>query len=94
MYYILVLIFEVDINITTTSLGESFKDWARLGFFGAFEGFKHVFDGLAVNEAPLYNREFFEFRDVEQEDYTWCRAIKPKATSEGKIKINLSFVIY
>ena len=54
---------------------------------------KHVFDGLAVNEAPLYNREFFEFRDVEQEDYTWCRAIKPKATSEGKIKINLSLAL-
>ncbi len=46
LYYVLVLIFEVDINITTTSLGESFKDWARLGLFGAFEGFKYVFEGL------------------------------------------------
>jgi len=58
-----------------------------------YEDNKHVFDGLAVNEAPLYNRDFFKFNDVEQEDYNWCRAIKPKATNGGKIKINLSLVL-
>ena len=47
LYYICVLIFEIDINITTTSLKESFSDWSRLGLFGAFEGFGLVFnDGI------------------------------------------------
>ena len=47
LYYLCVLIFEVDINITTTSLKESFSDWASLGLFGAFEGLGLVFnDGV------------------------------------------------
>ncbi len=47
IYYLCVLIFKIDINITTTSLSTSFKDWANLGLFGAFEGFGLVFkDGI------------------------------------------------
>lgn len=47
LYYIGVLAFKIDINITTTSLKESFTDWAQLGLFGAFEGFELVFsDGI------------------------------------------------
>ena len=47
LYYVCVLIFEMDINITTTSLKESFSDWASLGLLGAFEGLGLVFnDGV------------------------------------------------
>ena len=47
LYYICVLIFKMDVNITTTSLKDSFKDWANLGLFGAFEGLGLVFsDGV------------------------------------------------
>ena len=46
LYYLLTLIFNVDINITTTSISKTFKDWADIGFIGAFEGLGHVFDGL------------------------------------------------
>lgn len=54
---------------------------------------KKVFSGLGINGAPLYNRDFFKFSDVEQEDYTWCRGIKPEASNEGKIRINVSIVL-
>lgn len=47
LYYLCVLVFEIDVNITTTSLKEAFKDWAEIGLFGAFEGLGLVFnDGV------------------------------------------------
>lgn len=45
LYYLCVLVFEMDVNITTTSLKESFSNWAELGLFGAFEGLGLVFNG-------------------------------------------------
>ena len=45
LYYLCVLVFEIDVNITTTSLKESFSNWAELGLFGAFEGLGLVFSG-------------------------------------------------
>ena len=42
LYYLCVLIFKMPISITTTSIVDSFKDWASLGLFGAFEGFKYL----------------------------------------------------
>ena len=48
LYYILGLIFEFNFSVTSTSLGTVFKDWAELGLFGAFEGFKFAFDGKTV----------------------------------------------
>ena len=70
------------------------KDLVDKGYIKEdYEDNKYVFSGISINEAPLYNRDFFKFTSVEQEDYTWCRAIKPQATSSGKIKINLSTVL-
>ena len=42
VYYLCVLIFKMEINITTTSLKDAFRDWANLGLIGAFEGFTHI----------------------------------------------------
>ena len=43
LYYVLALIFKLDINVTQTSIGQSFTDWANVGFLGAFEGFGLLF---------------------------------------------------
>lgn len=43
LYYILALIFKLDISFTNNSLGKLFKDWANLGLFGAIEGFEIAF---------------------------------------------------
>ena len=45
LYYLCVLVFEIEVNITTTSIKESFSNWAELGLFGAFEGLGLVFSG-------------------------------------------------
>ena len=45
LYYICVLVFEMDVYITSTSLKESFSNWAELGLFGAFEGLGLIFNG-------------------------------------------------
>ena len=45
LYYLCVLIFQLDVNITITSLKDSFSDWAKLGLAGAFEGLGLVFNG-------------------------------------------------
>lgn len=43
LYYILALIFKLDISFTNNSLGKLFKDWSDLGLFGAIEGFEIAF---------------------------------------------------
>lgn len=43
LYYILALIFKLDISFTNNSLGKLFKDWTDLGLFGAIEGFEIAF---------------------------------------------------
>ncbi len=48
LYYISVLIFNFDVVITSTSLGEALKDWVNVGLIGAFEGF-----GLAFSDGVL-----------------------------------------
>ncbi|MBQ6817834.1 MAG: NCS2 family permease [Bacilli bacterium] len=46
LYYICVLIFNLDVNITKTSIGDTFKNWVDVGLFGAIEGVKSVFEGV------------------------------------------------
>lgn len=43
LYYILSLICGVDISFSSTSISETFKDWANVGLFGAIDGFKIAF---------------------------------------------------
>ena len=43
LYYILALIFKLDISFTNNSIGKLFKDWTDLGLFGAIEGFEIAF---------------------------------------------------
>lgn len=43
LYYILALICKLDISFSSNSIATLFGDWAELGLFGAFEGFKIAF---------------------------------------------------
>ena len=45
-YYLCALIFDLDVVITSTSISQTFKDWAEVGLFGAFEGFKAIGAGV------------------------------------------------
>lgn len=50
LYYIGSLIFRLPISFTSTSVGQSFSDFASTGLFGVFEGFKYMFaDGILGN---------------------------------------------
>ena len=40
--------FGLKTEITTTSIGQTFKDWVDLGLVGAFKGFKFAFDGQTI----------------------------------------------
>ena len=85
------------VDIDTPEFVESLKNIKALVEKGyikdEYQDNKYIFSGVAVNEAPLYNRNFFKFTDIEQEDYTWCGAIKPQANDEGEIYIDLSCVL-
>ena len=46
LYYVCTLIFNIDVNFTSTSISQTFKDWAEVGFLGAFDGFKSIGNGV------------------------------------------------
>ena len=46
LYYICALIFNLDINFTSTSISQTFKDWSEIGLLGAIDGFKLISDGV------------------------------------------------
>jgi AGZA family xanthine/uracil permease-like MFS transporter len=46
LYYLCTLIFNLDINFISTSISQTFKDWAEVGFLGAFDGFKSIGNGV------------------------------------------------
>ncbi len=47
---------------------------------------KIVFQGLAVNEPPLYNRDFYELADPEMAMYNFNTVSKPQKTAQGEVR--------
>ena len=43
LYYILCLVFKLEISFASASIAATFKDWAAIGFLGAIEGFEIAF---------------------------------------------------
>lgn len=51
---------------------------------------KIVFDGLATNEPPLYNRNFYTLIDAEVAMYNYDTVIRPIETARGGVRANWS----